>query len=244
VAAADADGTRDFRDAFDAAGGLTRLPASGEEARLVAGYAAEPTLRLGDAATAAYLKHADLRGFDVIHFATHALVSDAAPTGTALALAPSAGESGFLAPGELAALRLGASLVVLSACRSAGGVVVSGEGVQGLTAPFLEAGARAVVATQWRIGDRATVAFVEAFYGALARGLAVGDALRAAKLDAIRRGAPVAEWAAFTVVGDPAMRVPLRAPARRGAPWPVLALAAVGAGGAAALAYRRRGASN
>jgi hypothetical protein len=91
-------------------------------------------------------------------------------------------------------------------------VVVDGEGVQGLTAPLLQAGARAVVATRWRIGDESAVAFVDALYGALARGLPVGEALRAAKLDAIRRGAPPSVWGAFTVVGDPFVTVPLRAP--------------------------------
>src|SRR5262249_7228649 len=50
------------------------------------------------------------------------------------------GEDGFLSPADLAALRLNANLVVLSACRTAGGVIVAGEGVQGLTAPLLEAG--------------------------------------------------------------------------------------------------------
>ncbi|MGH7536669.1 MAG: CHAT domain-containing protein [Gemmatimonadales bacterium] len=76
---------------------------------------------------------------------------------TALALTPGQGEDGFVTPGELAGLRLDADLVVLSACRTAGGVVVDGEGVQGLTAPLLAAGARSVVATSWQVGDQLTV---------------------------------------------------------------------------------------
>jgi hypothetical protein len=55
----------------------------------------------------------------------------------------------------------------------------------------------------------------------------VADALRAAKLAAVRRGAPPSEWAGFTVVGDPLVRVPLREPARR--PWPWLAGIGLGA---------------
>jgi len=90
--------------------------------------------------------------------------------------------------------------------------MVGGEGIQGLTAPFLQAGTRSVVATRWRIGDRSTVAFVDGFYRGLTRGLPVGEALRAAKLEAIRRGAPASEWAAFTAVGDPLVTVPLRVP--------------------------------
>lgn len=218
-----------YRSAFDSAGGLPRLRASADEAELVARYADVSEVRLREAASAAYLKHAPLSAFRVIHLATHALVDDRAITRTALALAPSQGESGFVGPGDLAALALDADLVVLSACRSAGGVVVDGEGVQGLTAPLLEAGARTVVATGWRIGDRSTVAFVDDFYRAMARGLPVGEALRAAKLDAIRRGAPPREWAAFTAVGDPLVAIPLHRPAPAWRAWLPAVLLALGA---------------
>lgn len=202
-----------YRDSFDSTGGLPRLAESGREARLVARYATTAEIRVGRDATADYLLHAPLERFRVIHIATHALVDDRSIARTALALAPSERETGFVTPSQLAALHLHADLVMLSACRTAGGVVVDGDGVQGLTGPLLAAGARSVVATQWRIRDRATVPFVEDFYAALARGLPVGDALRAAKLDAIKRGAPTADWAAFTVVGDPLARVPLKRPA-------------------------------
>jgi hypothetical protein len=70
-----------------------------------------------------------------------------------------------------------------------------------------------VLATTWRISDRATVPFIEAFYSAMARGLPVADALRAAKLDALHRGVPPRDWAAFTAVGDPFATVALHQPA-------------------------------
>src|SRR4029079_17985556 len=103
-------------------------------------------VRLGADASAAFLKHAELRGYRVLHFATHALVDERSAARTALALAPGEGEDGFVGPAELASLGLGADLVILSACRTAGGAVIEGEGIQGLTAPLLEGGARAVVA--------------------------------------------------------------------------------------------------
>jgi CHAT domain-containing protein len=56
---------------------------------------------------------------------------------------------------------------------------------------------QSVVATHWRIGDRSPAGFVGDFYRALAGGAPMGDALRAAKLDAIRRGAKPREWAGF-----------------------------------------------
>jgi CHAT domain-containing protein len=193
---------------------LPRLPGSGAEARLVARYAAVSDVRLRRDASVDYLRHTPLERYEVIHFATHALVDDRALGRTVLALAPGSSGNGLVTPGELARLRLDASLVVLSACRTAGGVVVDGEGIQGLTASLLEAGARSVVATSWRVGDRSTTRFVERLYSELARGREVGEALRGAKLASLRADPPRV-WAAFSVVGDPTVVVPLRAPTTR-----------------------------
>ncbi|HEX6059719.1 MAG TPA: CHAT domain-containing protein [Gemmatimonadaceae bacterium] len=233
-----------YRSAFAETGGLPRLPHSAREARLVARFApgGGGDVRLREEASAWYLRHAELEPYDVLHFATHALVDERVATRTALALSAGGGESGFVGAAELASLDLDAALVVLSACRSAGGVVVDGEGVQGLTAPLLEAGARSVVATTWRIGDRGAVPLVDALYRGLARGLPLTDALREAKLDAMRRGAPPAEWAAFTAVGDPLVRVALVEPPPR-VRWWIVAVAAFAVALLAfvvALARRRR----
>lgn len=236
-----AQGDETYRSAFDAAGGLPRLPNSAREARTVARYADDATVRLGAEASADFLERASLADFDVLHFATHALVDDRAAMRNALALAPGGiDDDGFVSAGDLAALHLDAALVVLSACRSAGGVVVDGEGVQGLTAPLLSAGAHSVVATMWRISDRRTVPFVESFYAALARGLPVAEALRSAKLAARDGGAPPRDWAAFTAVGDPLVTVPLHEP-RRTTRWGLtLLVALVLFGGGIIIVLRRR----
>ncbi len=220
-----------YRSAFDRAGGLPRLAGSGDEAREVARYAPSGAdVRLRQEASESWLKRADLEGYRVIHLATHALVDETSLANTVLALSPGGADDGFVSPGDLAALHLDADLVVLSACRTAGGVTVAGEGVQGLATPLLAAGARAVVATQWRIGDRSTVRLVDDLYTSLAQGRPVADALREAKLAALRRGAPAGEWAGFTVVGDPLVRVPLAMPKpmdERGGAVPFAAIAAV-----------------
>ena len=210
-----------------AAGGFQRLQSSGREARLAASYSPASVVRVRDRASEAFLKHARLEPFRVVHFATHTLVDEQTAARTALVLAPGGGESGLVGPGELAALHLDADLVVLSSCRSAGGVIVQGEGVQGLTAPLLQAGARSVVATQWEVGDRSTVRLIESLYRNLAGGGPVGDALHRAKLEVLQRGAPPQEWAAFVTVGDPTVDIPLRAPARK---WPAVLGALVLAG--------------
>jgi CHAT domain-containing protein len=208
-----------IHEAFAAEGGLPRLRGSGREVRAIARRVPGAEVRLGQEASESRLKRAALRDYRVLHFATHAVVNDRVALRTALALAPGGGEDGFVTPGDLARLRLAADLVVLSACRTAGGVVVDGEGVQGLVAPLLEAGARSVVATTWRVGDETAADLVEAFYEGLTRGSPVAEALRAAKLRAMREGAPPAAWAAFTVVGDPFVTLPLgRFAPRQGTP--------------------------
>jgi len=196
-----------YGDAFTRSGGLPRLRASGDEVRAAARLLGDGDVYVRESATEAFVKRAPMSGYRVVHFATHALVDERSAARTALALAPGAGDDGFLGPGDLAALDLDASLVVLSACRTAGGIVIRGEGIEGLTSPLLQAGARAVVATQWRIPDRSTARFVERFYRSLAAGVPVGDALRVAKLDGLRRGVPASEWAAFTLIGNGAVTV-------------------------------------
>ena len=204
------DSERLMRDGFADIGGLIRLPGSGDEARDVATFARRSELRLRERASESYIKRTPLDSFSVIHLATHALVDDASISRTALALAPGDNEDGFLGVAELQNTSLTADVVVLSACRTARGLIVGGEGVQGLAAPFLYAGARSVVATAWRIGDTRARRFVNQFYSGMQRGEPVVDALRTAKLDALHRGAPPRDWAVFSAMGDPLTQVPLR----------------------------------
>ena len=231
-----------FRSAFDRVGGLPRLRASAGEVRTVARYADRADVRLRDDASEAALKQAPLAQYRVVHLATHALVDDRSPGHSALALAAGHGDDGFVSPSEIAALGLAADLLVLSGCRTARGMVAGGEGVDGLAAPAMEAGARAVLASVWLVGDEQTAAFMERFYGHLAAGLPLGEALQVTKLELMRAGVPAAGWASFTLLGDPHTRIALHPPTPR-FPWTrVLPLVVL----LAALAYgvvmvRRRG---
>lgn len=201
-----------YRRAYLEAGGLPVLEGSRSEARHVGRYSRSAEVRLGDKASESFLKVYPLRHFQVIHFAGHALVDDQSESRTSLALAPGGGEDGFLGAAEIRQLELDADLVVLSACRTAAGAVIGGEGVQGLVAPLLGAGARTIVASLWPIGDRKTDRLMQDFYDELAEGRSVGESLRLAKLAARGRGEPTQVWAAFTVVGDPDVRIQLRRP--------------------------------
>jgi CHAT domain-containing protein/tetratricopeptide (TPR) repeat protein len=183
---------------------LPPLPEAAAEARDVARAFPRSLVRLGRDASEAALKHGALSDVAVIHFASHAVVDPAGLRGTALLLAPGGGEDGIVRPEELSALSLDADLVVLSACATAvSGGHAGDEGLRGLVAPLIEAGARGVAATLWAVDDKAQRVMMRRFYQRLARGESTGGALRGAKLDALRDGAGARDWAALVLWGDP-----------------------------------------
>jgi hypothetical protein len=108
---------------------------------------------------------------------------------------------------EIYRTTLGADLVVLSACATAAGAQVSGEGVMSLARAFLYAGAGATIATLWDVPDAPGPIFADVLYDALAHGQPLGAAVAGARRELRRRGAPPRAWAAYAVTGNPAGRV-------------------------------------
>lgn len=206
VAFADPGGTAEvplaMRAAFDLEA-LPALPGAVREASRVARRGRPGELLRGGEATEQAVRGLAAAPVGTIHLATHAIVDPDSPARTALVLAAGGGEDGLLTPGELARLGIRADLVVLSACSTAGGTTLRGEGVQGLVAPLLGGGVRVAVATGWDIPDRMPAPLMEAFYEELAAGTPVAEALRRAKRAALEAGASPATWAAFQVIGDP-----------------------------------------
>ena len=71
---------------------------------------------------------------------------------------------------ELKGLEHHPALVVLSACRTGDGRMVTGEGVQSLARAFSAGGTNAVVAGWWNVNDEATAQLMQRFYAMLAGG--------------------------------------------------------------------------
>ena len=182
---------------------LPRAAAEAQDAvRLLGGWAA-----LGPAATeAAFRTRAP--GARVVHLATHGRLDGADPLASGLYLAPGPDDDGYLSALELAGLRLPAELAVLSACRSGGGAVQTGEGVLSLARAFALAGCRATVSNRWAADDAANARVVEAFYARLRDGDATDEALRAAQLAYLAGADPAAAhpyfWAGLALTGRPA----------------------------------------
>lgn len=131
------------------------------------------TILKNDDLTEVALKSLDLGIFKFIHFATHGDINEVSPSQSGLLLSKKKeteilfGEDGYLNAIEIGGLRLNADMVVLSACNTGMGKVLSGEGVMGLQRSFLVAGASSVVASLWSIYDRSTPLFMRYFYANL-----------------------------------------------------------------------------
>lgn len=142
---------------------------------------------------------------DLLHIATHARVDAQRPRLSALALTPEvSGDRTVSTLGllDILDLKLNAGLVVLSACDTSRGRLLPGEGVLGPAQAFLQAGAATVIATYWRIDDRATARFMQHFYRhLLVEHLPAAGALRQAQLDQVT-GLSY-DWAAFSLYGRP-----------------------------------------
>jgi CHAT domain-containing protein len=144
-----------------------------------------------------------------VHFATHSLLDNEHPelSGIVLSLVDRSGrpQNGFLRLYDIYNLRLGSDLVVLSACQTALGGEIKGEGLIGLTRGFLYAGAPRVVASLWEVDDRTTAEVMKRFYQHMLSGPErPAAALRAAQVALWKtRGweAPY-YWGAFTLQGE------------------------------------------
>lgn len=140
----------------------------------------------------------------ILHFSTHAVVQDADPTRSKIALA-GPGDGSLYSP-EIYQLQLQADLVVLSACETGVGPQITGEGMISLARGFFYAGAPRVLVSLWPIKDRATSQLMTDFYAALLQGReAPLEALRAAQLKMLERSDTWAApyyWAGFALQGD------------------------------------------
>ncbi len=145
-----------------------------------------------------------------VHFACHGLIDERFPLNSALALTilespQEEQDNGLLQAWEIfEGVRLDADLVTLSACDSALGKEMGGEGLVGLTRAFQYAGARSVLASLWSVSDDSTADLMKRFYGYLKEGRSKDEALRAAQADLIQSQdfAHPYHWAAFQLTGD------------------------------------------
>lgn len=153
-----------------------------------------------------------LAGYNILHFASHALLSGELGAGSepAIVLTPSqkaTGYDGKLTASEVAGLNIDADWVILSACNTAAGNSKDTEGLSGLARAFLYAGARSLLVTHWPVDSQAAVEISTRTVANFVANPAISkaEALRAAMQSLIKEGGRQAEpqyWAPFVLVGD------------------------------------------
>ena len=192
-------------------GGIQRLPFSRREAEsIVAVVPGEQEFQALDfQASRENALAADVTNYRVIHFASHGLLHSRHPelSGIVLSLVNEKGEpiNGFLRLNDIYNMNLNADLVVLSACQTALGKEVRGEGLIGLTRGFMYAGSPRVVASLWKVDDVATAELMKIFYQKMLKeNMRPAAALREAKITLMKqkRWSSPYYWAAFELHGD------------------------------------------
>jgi CHAT domain-containing protein/tetratricopeptide (TPR) repeat protein len=173
---------------------------------------------LGARATETEIKRASVSGelatYRIVHFATHGALAGELVSGSepGLILTPprqaTSEDDGYLSASEIAALKLDADWVILSACNTAAGGAPGTEVFSGMARAFFYAGARSLLVSHWAVDSDTTVKLITKALADLASDKSIGraEALRRAILVMINnddlRVAHPANWAPFVVVGE------------------------------------------
>jgi CHAT domain-containing protein len=189
---------------------LSRLPRTRDEVEYIASLIPKERQRLflGKASTEKAFKQEPLNKYRWIHLATHSLIDERSPARSAVVLGLDGNhdEDGFLHANEIEDLDLNSDLVILSACETGRGRLLSGEGIIGLSRSFFIAGARSVVVSEWAVSDISTAQLMKDFYQQLVNNTAKPAALREAKLRMVHGSSETRHpyyWAPFVIIGAP-----------------------------------------
>jgi CHAT domain-containing protein len=229
--------------------GPARLTYSSKEADAISAKAPRGTTMIakGFDASRETAMSSQVGQYQIVHFATHGYLDSEHPelSGIVLTMVDPNGvrQNGLMPLHDIYSLDLSAELTVLSACQTALGKDISGEGLVGLTHSFLSAGSRSVVATLWKVDDRATANLMTGFYESmLQKGMPTGAALRSAKLKMIKEKqwrAPYF-WAGFVLQGDYTNRIAVEKDSWVHPGWVLLVLLVLLSSGVIVLHKRRR----
>lgn len=156
----------------------------------------------------------EINKYPIVHLATHAVsaVDNAAASFIAFYPEKKSSIEDCLFLEELYGLNMAATkLVIISACETGQGELVSNEGVISLARAFAYAGCGSTINSLWKADDKATAFILERFHRYLQKGYTKSKALRAAKLDYLKSDAinkSPAFWADLILTGNTAPLYP------------------------------------
>ena len=120
--------------------------------------------------------------FHIIHIGLHATSSNSDRLENKIqCFSESEGEPAEVYGYEIAPLPMQAHTVVLTACQSGFGPVVTGEGAYSLARAFKQAGVTNVISSLWNLSDGSTATITNSFYRAFSHGLPASVSLSDAK---------------------------------------------------------------
>ncbi len=147
--------------------------------------------------------------YEILHVASHGLINNHSPLYSKLVFSQNSADTindGYMNTRELYAMNIPAKMVVLSACNTGSGNIISGEGVLSLASGFFYAGAQSLVMTLWTANDQSTASIMDDFYKNLSHGNAKSVSLRNAKLSYLEEADALRShpyyWAHFVINGN------------------------------------------
>ena len=141
----------------------------------------------------------------ILHIASHGINNQSNPFESYLQLNPTQTDDGRLTLANILGLKLNHNLVILSACETAVGKTVNGEGAVSLAWAFLTAGSSGVISSQWITEDKTSADFMINLHKNLRRGNSTITALHTAQLEQIKSQPPLNHpfyWADYVLIGD------------------------------------------
>jgi CHAT domain-containing protein len=155
----------------------------------------------------------ELNDFRVIHYSAHGVADDLRPEATGIYFTRYDRQgkpiASFVGLDDVYGLKLSADLVVLSACETALGKNVRGEGIVGLTRGFMYAGSASVLSSLWEVNEFHTANLMGLFYKELFAGKQPPPAaLRLAQREMWRQNLPPYYWAGFNLQGEWRLKQP------------------------------------
>lgn len=146
----------------------------------------------------------EVGNYNILHLSLHGIVNKELPENSCL-IFDDRSEDFILKMGELYSLDNNLDLVILSACHTATGKILPGEGVQGITKAFLRSGETQVVSSLWAAAEIPTLKIIEGFLSELTKGESLGSSLQKSKINYLHSAPPSQQhpyyWSNIILVG-------------------------------------------
>ena len=185
---------------------LASLNNSIEEVNAINGIFHEDVFLNEKASKDSFLK--EFGQYNIVHLATHSGMDDESHPWLAF-------RDSKVSLNEIYTTQNNAELVVLSACKTSQGEMVSGEGVMSLARGFFFSGTNTVLSSLWSVNDGSTEKLMVKFYAYLNQGYTKSAALHQAKLDYLNdnEGSMASPffWSSFILIGN-SNAVPIKNP--------------------------------